>query len=44
MEDNITSIRCKQSTIDKLRELEIHPRQTNEEIILKLIIKNENEN
>jgi len=38
MEEVITSLRCKQSTIEKLRELEVHPRETHEEIILRLIV------
>jgi len=36
MAETITSIRCKQPTIEKLREFEIHPRETHEEIILRL--------
>lgn len=39
MIDKITSIRCKGSTIKKLREVEEHHRETNEEIILRLIKK-----
>ena len=39
MEDKITSIRCKESTIKKLREVEEHHRETHEEIILRLIKK-----
>lgn len=37
MSEIITSIRCKKSTIKKLREFEIHFRETNEEIIIRLI-------
>jgi len=37
MKDKITSIRCKKSTIKKLREVEEYPRETHEEIILKLV-------
>lgn len=37
MTDKITSIRCKESTIKKLREVEEYPRETHEEIILRLI-------
>lgn len=37
MEDNITTIRARQSTVEELRNFEIHPRETNEEIILRLI-------
>ncbi|MFW5895118.1 MAG: hypothetical protein ACOCT9_00085 [archaeon] len=36
MAETITSIRCKQPTIEKLREFEIHPREPHEEIILRL--------
>ena len=39
MEDKITSIRCKESTIKKLRNVEKYSRETNEEIILRLIEK-----
>jgi len=34
-----TTIRCKCSTIEKLRKVEIHPRETHEEIILRLLNK-----
>lgn len=37
MTDKITSIRCVESTLKKLRKVEVHPRETNEEIILRLI-------
>jgi len=36
---NITTIRLKKDTKKKLREFEIHPRETDEEIILRLIEK-----
>ena len=36
-EDKITSITCKTSTIKRLREFEVHHRESNEEIILKII-------
>ncbi len=42
--DYITSIRCKRTTIKKLRELEKHHRETNEEIILRLMNGRKNEN
>lgn len=35
----ITTIRLKKDTKKKLREFEIHPRETDEEIILRLIEK-----
>ncbi len=37
MEDKRTSLSLKQSTIKRLREWELHPRETHEEIILNLI-------
>jgi hypothetical protein len=36
-EDYRTSINCKNSTRIKLRELEIHPRETDEDIVLRII-------
>ena len=37
--DKRTSITCKQSTIEELRKVEVHPRETHEEIILRLILQ-----
>ena len=36
MEDKITSIRCKTSTLAVLEELKIYPRETYEEVILRI--------
>lgn len=33
----ITTLRCKASTIKRLREWELHPRETHEEVIIHLI-------
>ena len=37
MEDNITTINVHQSTREKLRKFEIHPREIHEDIILRLM-------
>lgn len=47
MEDETTTMNIKRSTLKRLRKYEIHPRQTHEEIIVKLleeVKKNEKEN
>lgn len=36
-EDYRTSINCMNSTRIKLRKLEVHPRETDEDIVLRLI-------
>ena len=35
--NEITTIRVRKTTKNKLREFEIHPRETDEDILLKLI-------
>ena len=37
MEDKITTMNIKRSTIDALRKREVHHRETHEEIILRLL-------
>ena len=37
MEDKVTSVKVKRSTLEALRQYEIHPRETHEEIIIRLI-------
>ena len=41
---NITTIRLKKDTKRKLRKFQIHPRETDEDIILRLMKQNETNN
>ena len=41
MEDKITTLKLRRSTIKRLREFELHPRATHEEVIINLIEEKE---
>jgi len=41
---DITTIRLKKDTKKKLRKFEIHPRETDEDIVLRLMEKEEKKN